>query len=701
MTSRTASLERIIAVVVSSLLALIALLAIPAPARGDGEPLDFVLTGLSPAVVRPSDTLELTGTLTNSGTSAFTDPQVQIAVQWTVPRTVDGVTGWFDTSSPPSARLEYTGQLTLTVAPGATSSVRIAVPMSEITFPIRYDNWGARGLEVTLTGAESSATARTMGVFYPDEDLDAEPVRVAALVAATPTASEWRSALPSNQLTDATAAERIRAATSIQGASVALDPAVLNAAATQTAIALPWADADLGLLAGAGELDRVPLAEAEERAKNAFEASAVDATYSIAWPLPSDVDGDLVRVLRQAGYDNLVLAESALPETDGDTRDARVDVLVGGSTGNESAEAGGATSVASGEASGEPNADDGEGRAAATTMRAVVGDAGFSSALLGYPGTSGVDPELTARQIALATTAVVARQTTAAENLLAIIDRAAAARLDSALSLSITSRLAVIESAPWVELVDVPSMLEQETDQSVEGSTLAATGNVTTQQRTSVADASMLTRLTTDLASAFEDDSRLLALEQTLTITPSTAWRAAGSSGAEVVEAVRAQLDAITTGVTVAPPESNVNLFAEESALPITVTNTLDVPVTVHIKVTPELPALRIEGTPDVTLEPLSTQTVRVPVTALANGVTQVDVDVTSPDGAPLGERATFQMTVQAEWESVTTTVLAVALGVLLVVGLVRNIRRGRRRDDGVPAPAPPQHRSQRKESAS
>ncbi|GMA33074.1 hypothetical protein GCM10025875_30660 [Litorihabitans aurantiacus] len=68
-----------------------------------------------------------------------------------------------------------------------------------------------------------------------------------------------------------------------------------------------------------------------------------------------------------------------------------------------------------------------------------------------------------------------------------------------------------------------------------------------------------------------------------------------------------------------------------------------------------------------------------VPMVAVANGRTRVDVSVTSPDGVVIGVGETFDLRVRAEWETVGTGIVAAALGLLLVVGLVRTVRRGRR----------------------
>lgn len=334
-----------------------------------------------------------------------------------------------------------------------------------------------------------------------------------------------------------------------------------------------------------------------------------------------------------------------------------------------------------------PESND-DARETGEVMPAIVADATFTEVLLAQVPHDSVAPDLAARQLALAYSAVVARQDGGATPVAAVADRESAAELTTSETLALGDRLTALSQAPWVELVDAAEMLDGEASAQVglssqDSPTYPAAQLVVTETL-------RLDAVVAGLASAFDSDAEFLALRSSLTIAPSAAWRDAGTNGSLVTQRVSARVEELSDAIVVSPPESNVNLFAEESAIPVVVTNTLDVPVTVRVQLIPEHPALRIEGAPDVRLEAGAAQTVRIPVTALANGTTTVDVVVASPDGVRLGPPSTFQMTVRAEWESVTTGVLAAALGVLLVIGLVRNIRRGRRGDDGLPPPAAP-----------
>jgi len=70
--------------------------------------------------------------------------------------------------------------------------------------------------------------------------------------------------------------------------------------------------------------------------------------------------------------------------------------------------------------------------------------------------------------------------------------------------------------------------------------------------------------------------------------------------------------------------------------------------------------------------------TVRVPVRSVANGDVTIEVALLSPEGRPVAPSSSFGVRVRAEWENVGTGVVAALLGVGLVAGIVRTVRRGR-----------------------
>jgi hypothetical protein len=124
---------------------------------------------------------------------------------------------------------------------------------------------------------------------------------------------------------------------------------------------------------------------------------------------------------------------------------------------------------------------------------------------------------------------------------------------------------------------------------------------------------------------------------------------------------------------------SRLLLVSSSGAVPITVSNALDVPVIVRLTVTSLSPILRTKQQPTVTIDAHSDTTVKVPVTAISSGDVDVSVALRTEDGATLAVAETLRMRVRAAWGNLTTGVFTAALVVLLIAGLVRTIRRGRK----------------------
>lgn len=149
---------------------------------------------------------------------------------------------------------------------------------------------------------------------------------------------------------------------------------------------------------------------------------------------------------------------------------------------------------------------------------------------------------------------------------------------------------------------------------------------------------------------------------------------AALASATDVVSAV-----AVTSG-------SQLLLVSSSGSVPITVFNGLDVPVTVRVAVTSRSPILVSEGQPTVTIEPGAEATVKVPVTAVSSGDVDVSVAVRTEDGSTVAVAETLRVRVRAAWGNTATGVLTLGLAVLLVAGIIRTIRRGRKDTRLLPA---------------
>lgn len=120
-------------------------------------------------------------------------------------------------------------------------------------------------------------------------------------------------------------------------------------------------------------------------------------------------------------------------------------------------------------------------------------------------------------------------------------------------------------------------------------------------------------------------------------------------------------------------------LTSENSFLPVTISNELDLPVTVVLTARPERPIIRVDSPVTVTVEPGSSHTVRLPAQAVTNGTVVVRTELRSPGtGVMVGQPRGLQVELQAQWE--TFGLIGVALLVVVfAAGIVRNIVRRRR----------------------
>jgi len=124
---------------------------------------------------------------------------------------------------------------------------------------------------------------------------------------------------------------------------------------------------------------------------------------------------------------------------------------------------------------------------------------------------------------------------------------------------------------------------------------------------------------------------------------------------------------------------SQVLLVSSSGSVPITVSNGLDVPVTVRVAVTSRSPILRTKEYPVATIEAGSDVTVKVPVTAVSSGDVSVSVALRTEAGATVAVAETLKVRVRAAWGNLATGVFTVGLVVLLIAGVFRTVRRGRK----------------------
>lgn len=169
---------------------------------------------------------------------------------------------------------------------------------------------------------------------------------------------------------------------------------------------------------------------------------------------------------------------------------------------------------------------------------------------------------------------------------------------------------------------------------------------------------------------------RLLALA-------SNAWRDDDQGLAAAVEARAAAWAKSTTEVGIVD-SSSLTLLGDRSSLPVSIRNSSDYPVTVHLSVQPSNSALRVVRNDIVVeIQPDSSTRATVPVQSVANGTVELTMSLSSPTGVAVAQPATVELNVQAQWETVITAVAAIALIGIFGFGIFRSIRKRIRRRNG------------------
>ena len=168
----------------------------------------------------------------------------------------------------------------------------------------------------------------------------------------------------------------------------------------------------------------------------------------------------------------------------------------------------------------------------------------------------------------------------------------------------------------------------------------------------------------------------------------SQTWAATDADWAAASAAYLARSSEISSSVQV-DTTGTITVLADNGDLPISISNVLDVPVTVYVTVTSARLLLSVRETlVPVTIEANSQKRASIPVQSIANGQVTIAITLTSASGVAVGQTAFAEVTVSAGWETAATTVLAVLVGIVFIAGIVRTVRR-RRRGRGFTADVP------------
>jgi hypothetical protein len=738
MTRREPRTFRVRAALVACLLGILAAIGpfVPAgtvpPAHAAPGDVTVEITGTTPAVLRPGLDLVVTGTITNETDDVLADPFVRLRMQTRVPDSRNGLARWLDGETT-AGRVETLtlANLGQDVAPGATAPFTVSIPAELSPFG-GTPAWGPRGFEIVVSDGGVTGRARSVLLWYPEAIESSGPTELTVLLPLTPTAQEWSTATEEGVLVGQVAAARIGAlieatrhlpvawgldpvllelpagpATTAEGtdgpdptpdptptddasdaatgtpddgattdaAPGATDPTtepppsgtapddateggdvergddpvltvaelptfvqmLVDASAQRDVVALSYADADAITMARAE--DSTLIDAAADRTAGLLAEREVTVLDDVIWPVATDAS--TLAAISRSGSETVVLPADQVPTT-GDltyTPSGRTEITTAG-----------------------------------VDVEAVLWDGPLSDTL-----TNGDLTTAEAQQSFLAQTAVIARERpNDPRGLMAALPR------DLGTDPSEIARLATIldslAQAPWLEVTSLRSLLGRSVGAEGRSLDLVAPDG----DRLTTAELARLGETWTEL-DAF---NHVLAEPGILTNAPAVALLSAPSAALLETPQTRTTLtdgatDAVAdlrTMITV-QAGSSVLLISDESEVPITIDNALDVDAEVVIQLDPNDPRLQADEVVPATIPASGTTTVRIPVTAVANGDVTVVVLVLPTEGdTPVAEPSSFDVRVRADWESTGLTAAVVVLGVAFVFGLFRTIRRGGRR---------------------
>ena len=449
-------------------------------------------------------------------------------------------------------------------------------------------------------------------------------------------------------------------------------------ARTRSTAVLPWADPDVTALARA-RLRRPAAAllrAAEDDAQTAGTVLLGRRPVALALPADGRADTATLDLLAAQRGREVLLDRSALPlpEPAADTGDGED---AGSTDGTEGADG---DAPAGGVAGARVRFTQAGARLSAIAFDPVV------SALLAQATTS--PRPVPARQRLLAELALVSASTPAGGEVVAVLPR----DWNPVNPASARSTLNLVKTLPWVAPTTLDELRERpQTPLPRLAAAYPASLRAAELPAAHVAAVGNdFQRLTTFSPVLPEPDTLVQPLRRKALSLVSLGWR--GRDNQEIVLArtpLTTRVDDLYRSIEVFSG-STKNLLAKSANLPVTVKNHLQQDAVVWLKLRSSSGRLLTGERQEVALPARRSTVVQVPVQAVANGDVEIQVQLFSPRGALLSTSTSVEVRVLSDWENRGLIAGGVLLALLLLVGLVRGVRRGRRARipaDSVPDP--------------
>lgn len=669
---------------------------------------------LSPKILTNESELVVSGTITNTGDEALFAPLLMVSMAFSPADSIRELADSLDASTRPGRLISYE-ETSEDIPSGQTIPFEVHIPVDRLDLYSSYD-WGPRALGVDVLSGDHSGADRT--IFIWDSGQEVQPTQVNAVV-------PWTASNSSNTVKERSAITEIA---QIPGTTLALDSTVIPRPTRDTStskadadglfaskllvaereiIALPTGDADPGVVALAANDQLSALMSASIKS---FPTSVEAAGWSATGVAIEGASADLAESNPQSATSQSS-DQSGATQTQGSQSEAN-----GSHSQSSNESAAQKASKTHANATILKNVEWPKAETFSTTGLALASD----KVTIAPGGALDPDPEVsftslapvevnystgeTSTQGATDSTATVLSTNKTLNDLLSweVSTSSDALDVDQALAgvsaiitrerPSVSRTVEVTASrtlAPSASLVQrLKSLLQQRWVEPTSFSQIASS-QVTDVERfvvgpgqLSAETSAALTTLGDALAQlkSFADStSDPKAVNATLhdDILPTVSASISADEQVTRASQFSAKVSNLRSLVSLVPSDT-VNLINKSADFPIRVRNDLAWDVNVTVTINPSDPRLKVRQSAITTIPARTVTAVNVPVNAIGSGDIEVTYQINTADGALLAISDDILVRMRAGWEDAFTITVAIAFGLLFVIGLVRSVRKRR-----------------------
>lgn len=669
---------------------------------------------LSPKILTNESELVVSGTITNTGDEALSAPLLMVSMAFSPADTIRELADSLDASTRPGRLISYE-ETSEDIPVGQTIPFEVHIPVDRLDLYSSYD-WGPRALGVDVLSGDHSGADRT--IFIWDSGQEVQPTQVNAVV-------PWTASNSSNTLKERSAITEI---TQIPGTTLALDSTVIPRPTRDTStskadadglfaskllvaereiIALPTGDADPGVVALAANDQLSALMSASIKS---FPTSVEAAGWSATGVAIEGASADLAESNPQSATSQSS-DQSGATQTQGSQSEAN-----GSHSQSSNESAAQKASKTHANATILKNVEWPKAETFSTTGLALASD----KVTIAPGGALDPDPEVsftslapvevnystgeTSTQGATDSTATVLSTNKTLNDLLSweVSTSSDALDVDQALAgvsaiitrerpsvsrtVEVTASRTLTPSASLVQRLK--SLLQQRWVEPKSFSQIASS-QVTDVERfvvgpgqLSAETSAALTTLGDALAQlkSFADStSDPKAVNATLhdDILPTVSASISADEQVTRASQFSAKVSNLRSLVSLVPSDT-VNLINKSADFPIRVRNDLAWDVNVTVTINPSDPRLKVRQSAITTIPARTVTAVNVPVNAIGSGDIEVTYQINTADGTLLTISDDILVRMRAGWEDAFTITVAIAFGLLFVIGLVRSVRKRR-----------------------